>query len=111
MPLLYLIFLKLIQMTRSSPWLELAKKQVIMFQNDNVNWMETFVMSDCIKSIMEVSYKILVREKIFPPIEDMDIEDKRNVWLTAGEFAKGRLDDLERAKVCKGLLALEYLLK
>jgi len=97
-------------MTKNSPFLDLARKQVDLFQNDNVGWMETLITSDCIKSIMELGYKILVRDGKITAIEKMDQAEKESLWNSAGEFAKGRLGREDLVRVCRGLVALEYFL-
>lgn len=95
---------------KESPFLELAKKQVELFQNDNSAWMECLVTCDCTKSIMELGYNILVRQNKIIPIEKMYQTDKENIWNAAREFSRGRLNKQGLIKMSKGLVVLEYLL-
>lgn len=94
-----------------NPWMETAKKQVELFQNDNVAWMNVFITSEAIKTIMETAYRVLTREKKVVEIENMAQSDKKTLWETANDFAKGKLAKDELIRVCKGLVALEYLLQ
>ncbi len=94
----------------NSPFLDLARKQAELFQNDNINWMETLITCECTKSIMEIGYNVLVRQKVITPIEDMAQEDKLKLWESAKEFANGRLDQKQLVRVAKSLLTLESLL-
>jgi hypothetical protein len=97
-------------MQTSSPFLDLAYKEAETFQNNNVAWMECLITCDCTKSIMELGYNILVRKGKIIPIEKMTQAEKENIWNSAREFSKGRLDKEGLIKVAKGLVTLEYLL-
>lgn len=97
-------------MTQNSPFLDLARKESEIFQKDNIAWMECLVTCDCTKTIMELGYKILVRQNKITPIEKMAQVDKENLWGQARDFAKGRLDREGLMKMCRGLITLEYFL-
>lgn len=98
-------------METSSPFLDLAKKQSELFQQNNIVWMECLVTCECTKSIMELGYNILVRKNKIVPIEKMAQSDKENLWKTAKEFSKNRLDKNGLIKMAKGLVTLEYFLQ
>lgn len=98
-------------MERISCFMDLAKKEVESFQNNNLVWMECLVTCDCTKSIMEIAYRTLVRERKIKAIEEMDHASKENIWSTAKEFSKDRLDTEGLIKMAKSLIALEYLLQ
>lgn len=91
-------------------FLNLAKQETEVFQQNHVAWMECLVTCDCTKSIMELGYKILVRQNKIIPIEKMAQTDKENLWEQAKDFAKNRLDREGLIKMCRGLITLEYFL-
>lgn len=97
-------------MTKNSPFLDLARKEAETFQKDNVAWMECLVTCECTKTIMELGYKILLRQNKIIPIEKMAQTDKENLWGQARDFAKNRLDIEGLIKICRGLITLEYFL-
>lgn len=91
--------------------MDLAKSQVALFQKDNTTWMDLLITSDCIRGIMFTAYNSLVRDRKIKAIEDMEQGDKENIWLSAKEFAKDRLNDEQLIELSKGLVSLEYLLE
>lgn len=95
---------------KSNPFLDLAIKQVELFQQDNVAWMECLIICECTKSIMEIGYNNLVRQKVITEIEKMSLEEKNKLWELTKEFCAGRLSAHEMKRVAKGLVCLEYLL-
>lgn len=97
-------------MTSGSKFLDLARKQADLFMNNNIAWIESLVTTDCIKSIMEIGYNVLVRQKAIVEIGKMPIEEKENLWESTKEFCRDRLTVVEMKRVAKALICLEYLL-
>lgn len=97
-------------MQENNTFMQLAQKQVELFQNNNIAWMDAMVTSDCIKGIMCIAYRAFVREKKITAIEDMPIGEKKKLWEQAKEFAKNRLNQQEMVDLCRSLLTLEYML-
>lgn len=92
-------------------WLELGKKQADLFTSNNIAYMELLVTGDCNRSILNTCYNILIRTKKIKPIEDWEVGDKRNVWETAKETAKDRMDNEGLIELSKALITLEYFLQ
>lgn len=93
-----------------STFLDLGKKQATMFMNDNVGYMELLVTADCPREILNVCYRILVREGKLKELKDLPLEEKTGIWETAKEFAKDRLDQKGLISLSCALQALNYLI-
>lgn len=93
-----------------SEWLAIGKKQSDLFMSNNVGYMDLLVTADCPRSIMNTCYNILVRIKKISPIEKLDPSEKINLWESAKEFAKGRMNNDGLTELSKALIALEYFL-
>jgi hypothetical protein len=87
-----------------SNFLALGRKQAALFMNNNIGYMELLVTAECPREILNVCYRILVREGKLKELKDLPIEEKTSIWETAKEFSKDRLDQ-------KGLISLSYALQ
>lgn len=91
-------------------FLELARKQVFLFELDNVSYMRTLVNAQSIRNIMIGGYNSLLVGNKLTPIESLPPEQKTTMWETAKEIAVGKLDTEKLIELCKALCCLEYML-
>ncbi len=91
--------------------LDLGKKQSEIFISDNIGYVNSIITCKVPRQILLDCYSVLTRSGILKPIEDMPKEEKRNVWETAKEFAKDRLDKDQLIELVKALISLEYFLQ
>lgn len=88
---------------------ELIKKQVDLFQNNNVAWMSTMATSWAIQEIMGMGYGKLLRSGKIKPV--YEIEDQDSLWKSVDEFSNGQKDEMIRHRIAKCLITLEYFLQ
>jgi len=91
--------------------LELGKKQAELFISNNLVYADCLVKFDSCRSIMNTCYRILVNSNEIVPIEEIKKEDKLNIWDTAKELSKDRLDRNQLIELVKALVTLEYFLQ
>lgn len=90
----------------------LAKLQADMFIADNESYMRSLPVVSVPQSILVSFYEILVAAKKILSLENMPRPEQESIWEMAKEFAAGRLNNNEKMKrLCRCLIAIEYLLK
>lgn len=90
--------------------LDLAKKQLFLFELDNVSYMRALVRGEAMREIMRDGYATLVYQKKLTAIENLPIEEKNILWLTAKDFAKDTLPKEKIVDLCKAFYCLEFLI-
>lgn len=88
---------------------ELVKKQVGLFQNDNIAWISAMSNSWAIQEIMGLGYGKLLRSGKIKPV--YEIEDQKSLWKSVDEFSNGQKDEMIRHRIAKCLITLEYFLQ
>jgi len=88
---------------------DLVKKQVDLFQNNNVAWMSVMASSWAIQEIMGMGYGKLLRSGKIKPV--YEVEDQESLWRSVDEFSNGQTDEMIRHRIAKCLITLEYYLQ
>jgi hypothetical protein len=88
----------------------IGKEQAIIFQNDNMAYMETLVKFDSLRHLMATIYHHFIAIKKIPEIESLEEEEKVDLKEFTREIAKGRLSPKEGVYLAKALFVLNYLL-
>lgn len=82
---------------------------VEQFEKDNCFFMECLVTMSAVREIMIMVYNRLIVDNKILPIETLDEELKKELWINAHEFSKNRLPANEVKKLCKVLTVLKLL--
>lgn len=89
---------------------KLGKRQVEIFLNDNLLYIECLIKFNCSRIILNEAYRYLVCVKAITAIEDLPIDEKEKLWLTTKDFCVGRLDLKRAIELSKALYTIEYFL-
>jgi len=90
--------------------ISLGRKQMELFLNDNLLYMECLVKFDTPRKILNQSYRSLISRNIIPAIETFPVEQKKDLWETAKEYSAQRLDQQKTIELAKALITIEYFL-
>lgn len=89
-------------MTYEEGMLDLAAKYVKELQEKGEVFLELVGGKTSVRSVLVVVYQILVNKKVCPRLEDMETDDKRELWNEARRICPtGSKEDL--ISVCKAL--------
>lgn len=96
-------------------WLQcmerIGRKEAAYFENDNVSYTEEIVTLNCRRGIMCWVYSEMKKNKKIIPIENLDPEDKKNLWEFTIDICSGKINDNKRRiEVLKTFYILEYFL-
>jgi hypothetical protein len=89
---------------------KLAIKQLETFQKDQIGYLNGLVGCDSVRVLMNNIYGSFVRANRFTAIEDLPIDQKKELWLTAKDFSKDRLNNEGMIQMAHVLYLMEYLL-
>jgi hypothetical protein len=89
----------------------IGRKEALYFEEDNVGYTEQIICLNCRRSIMCWVYSELKKHKKIVPIEQLEKEDKKQMWAFVLEICKGK--DFEKKRmieILKTFYILEYFL-
>ena len=96
--------------TISEITIELVKKHIEIFHQNNVVFMNCLVTGNGLKGIFLSVYNTLIISKKIIAIELLPVDQKKELWEGAKEFADNRLNNEDCIKFSKCLYVLEYFL-
>jgi len=89
----------------------IGRKEAAYFENDNVGYTEEIIMLNCRRSIMCWVYSEMKKHKKIVPIEQLDEEDKKQLWKFTIDICAGRVTEKKKKiEVLKTFYTLEYFL-
>lgn len=91
-------------------WIELGKKQADIFSGNHLAYCELLVTGNSCRKILSYVYGTLCRTGKIVLIENLDIDQKHNLWEMAKDISKDRLGQDELIQLVKSLYSLEYYL-
>ncbi len=97
-------------------WLQcmerIGRKELWYFEQDNIGYTEQIISLNCRRSIMCWVYSELKRHKKLIPIENLDIDVKKEMWKFVTEICTGKsMDKNRKIEIAKTFYTLEYFLK
>jgi hypothetical protein len=100
---------------QDSPWLQavwrIARKEVAVFEGNNIGYTEDLIKNNARRHMMVWFYAYLVSSKKAPPIEDLDLEVKKEMWAFVKEICAGKTKDSKRMKeIAKVFYLIEYFI-
>ena len=96
-------------------WLDcmcrIGRKELGFFEENSEGYTEELIFFNCRRSLMIWIYDTLRSRGKITPIEKLDHETKKQMWLFVLDVCKGRMNDLKKMKdIAKVFYTLEYFL-
>jgi hypothetical protein len=97
-------------------WLQcmerIGRKELACFEEYSVGYTDQIVTMTCRRGIMVWVYNTLKAAKKIKPIEELEIEDKKQMWAFINELCAGKTDDRKvKIEVAKVFYVIEYFIK
>jgi hypothetical protein len=88
-----------------------GRKMTKTFEDNNVSFTDAIILTGGTRGMMKWIYHHLVKRKKVTPIEDLDIDSKKEMWNFIREVCLGKTNDLVIMKeVAIAFYALEYFI-
>lgn len=89
----------------------IGRKELACFEEYSVGYTEQIVNFNCRRSIMVWVYNALKSARKIKPIEELEIEVKKQMWGFVNEICAGKTDDQKRKiEVAKVFYVIEYFI-
>jgi len=91
--------------------MSVGRKQTQWFEENNQNYVDVLIYTNCSRMLMRWIYHHLVNRKMLVPIEKLDRDVKEKMWAFIKEICSGKTDDLEKMKdIARVFYTIEYFL-
>lgn len=94
-------------MKQNDPWLLLGIKQMDVFDDNPVVYMNCLVAHPVLREIWRMVYTRAVFKKMLTPIEQVPVDIKNQLWTEAKEMGAGLLNHEETIVLSKALLTIK----
>lgn len=96
-------------------WLEcmerIGRKETAYFEQNNIDYTNQIVELNCRRGIMVWVYNELKKHKKITPIENLELDVKKQMWSFIKEICAGKTEDQKRmVEVAKTFYTIEYFL-
>jgi hypothetical protein len=89
----------------------IGRKETACFEEHCEEYLENLIVTNCRRKIMCWIYSYVISGKKASRIEDLPKENREQMWLTAKDICKGRVDDKKKMiEICKTLYVIEYFI-
>lgn len=97
-------------------WLQcmkrIGRKELVFFEEDNVGYTERLIKLNCKRQILVWVYNTLRQNKEIVPVENLELDVKRQMWGFINELCTGKEVGKEvRIEMSKAFYTIEYFLK
>lgn len=92
---------------QTDPWLQLGIKQMDLFDNNPVVYMNCLVAHPTLREIWRMVYVRAVLKNMLTPIEQVPVDIKNQLWTEAKEISTGLLNHEETIILSKALLTIK----
>ncbi len=96
-------------------WLQcmerIGRKETVIFEENNMAYTEDVIVCNCRRHLMVWIYSTLKGRKKIKPIEELDLDVKKQMWGFVKEICAGKTNDKERmVEVAKTFYVIEYFI-